>query len=169
MSDRNSRARRAQLALVPDIATEPEELATFCSNCGTRSGQDPDVGPRSRVCGECGLGIVLETRADCAPDAGGAFLVLDRSLSVCAVSAAAEQLLATSETDAVDRHITELLVPANVEVSGPSNLAAAVTWAASGDGSVRSVTVRPANVFGIRLSARITSCSPPRAALLLFD
>jgi hypothetical protein len=121
------------------------------------------------VCSDCGLGIVLETRADCAPRAGAAFVVLDHSLSVCAVSAAAEELLATSETDAVNRHMTELLVPANVETSGPSNLAAAVTWAASGDDSIRVVTVRPANVFGIRISARITSCSPPRAALLLFD
>jgi hypothetical protein len=169
MTDRNSRASRAPLALVPDAVPEPKELTTFCSNCGTRSGEEPDIGPQSRVCSDCGLGIVLETRGDCAPEAGAAFVVLDRWLSVCALSAAAEELLAMSETEAVNRHVTELLVPANVETSGPSNLAAAVTWAASGDDSIRNVTVRPANVFGIRLSARITSCSPPRAALLLFD
>jgi hypothetical protein len=171
MTIRDIRGLRAPLALVPDIAAEPPELATFCSNCGTRSGQEPDIGPRSRVCSDCGLGIVLETRADCVPEAGAAFVVLDGSLSVCAVSAAAEELLATSETDAVNRHVTELLVPANVETAraGPSNLASAVTWAASGDDAVRTVTVRPANVFGVRLTARITSCSPPRAALLVFD
>jgi hypothetical protein len=113
--------------------------------------------------------VLLEADAEAAPATGGAFMVLDHTLSVCAVSASAERLLATRETEAVNRHITELLVPADAEVRGPSNLAAAVTWAATGDPTVRTVTVRPANVFGVRLTARVTSCSPPRAALLVFD
>jgi hypothetical protein len=113
--------------------------------------------------------VLLETDADAAPSDGGAFIVLDRSLSVCAVSAAAERLLATVETQAVNHHVTELLVPADAETQGPSNLAAAVTWAAAGDCTHRTVTVRPANVFGVRLTARIATCSPPRAALLVFD
>ena len=41
--------------------------------------------------------------------------MLDGSLSVCAVSGPAETLLAVSETDAVNRHVTELLVPADAE------------------------------------------------------
>jgi hypothetical protein len=115
------------------------------------------------------MGVLLETRADAAPEDGGAFMILDHALSVCAVSDAAERLLATRETEAVNRHVTELLVPADAESQGPSNLAAAVTWAASGDDTPRTVIVRPANVFGIRLTARIASCGPPRAALLVFD
>jgi hypothetical protein len=113
--------------------------------------------------------VLLETSAEAAPPDGGAFMVLDRWLSVCGVSAAAERLLATRETDAVNRHVTELLVPADAESQGPANLAAAVTWAAGGDETPRMVTVRPANTFGVRLTARITSCSRPRAALLVFD
>jgi hypothetical protein len=112
---------------------------------------------------------MLECGADCAPPADGAFLVLDASLSVCAVSAAAERLLATKETDAVNRHVTQLIVPADAEAQGRSNLAAAVTWAARGDDTPHRVMVRPANTFGVRLSARIASCGPPRAALLVFD
>ena len=112
---------------------------------------------------------MLESRADVAPAAGDAFLVLDSWLTVCAVSAAAEQLLATIETDAVNRHITELVVPADAEAQGPANLASAVTWAARGDDSMRRVIVRPANTFGVRMSVRITSCGPPKAALLIFD
>jgi hypothetical protein len=88
---------------------------------------------------------------------------------VCAVSAAAERLLATRETEAVNRLITELIVPADAEAQGPSNLAAAVTWAARGDDTSRRVMVRPTNTFGVRLRARIASCGPPRAALLVFD
>jgi hypothetical protein len=113
--------------------------------------------------------LLLESGADVAPDPGGAFLVLDSSLSVCAVSAAAETLLATEETDAVNRHVTELVVPADAEAKGASNLAVAVTWAARGDCPPARVVVRPANTFGVRLTARIASCGPPRAALLVFD
>jgi hypothetical protein len=100
---------------------------------------------------------------------GDAFMVLDGTLSVCAVSAEAEVLLATRETDAVNRHITELLVPADAEAQGPANLAVAVTWAARGDEGTQTVTVRPANTFGVRLTARIANCGPPTAALVVFD
>jgi hypothetical protein len=112
---------------------------------------------------------MLQCGADSAPERDGAFLVLDATLSVCAVSAAAERLLAARETEAVNRHITELIVPADAEAQGRANLAAAVTWAARGDEEPRRVVVRPANTFGVRLSARISSCGPPRAALLVFD
>jgi hypothetical protein len=156
------------LSVVPSPVSEPVESVWFCSHCGA---QPPDYvhdEQHSRVCEACGLGVMLEAAADAAPPQGGAFIVLDRSLSICAVSASAERLLATCETDAVNRHVTELLVPADAEADGPSNLAAAVTWAASGDDTPRRVTVRPANVFGVRLTARIATCSPPRAALLVF-
>jgi PAS domain-containing protein len=112
---------------------------------------------------------LLQSSGEVAPNSGDAFLVLDSSLSVCAVSEAAEALLVAQETEAVNRHITELLVPADAEAQGRENLAVAVTWAARGDGATRRVTVRPANTFGVRLSARIASCGPPRAALLVFE
>jgi hypothetical protein len=121
------------------------------------------------VCGDCGLGLILESRADVAPNAGDAFLVLDRALAVCAVSRAAECLLATSEPDAVNRHVTDLLMPAGAEEKGGESLSVAVAWAARGDGGIRSTVVRPANTFGIRLTARIASCGPPRAALVVLE
>lgn len=167
MSNRHVRGRAA-LSLVPDYTTDPGPSVWFCSHCAARPElEDTDV--PSRVCGECGLGLLLETRADAAPPNGGAFMVLDQSLTVCAVSAAAERLLACPETDAVHQHITQLVMPADAETSNSTNLAAAITWAASGDDTPRTVTVRPANVFGVRLTARIASCSPPQAALLVFN
>jgi hypothetical protein len=90
-------------------------------------------------------------------------------MSICAVSAAAEQLLATRETDAVNHHVTELIVPADAEAQGRANLAVAVTWAARGDQTARNVFVRPANTFGVRMTARIAGCGPPQAALVVFD
>jgi hypothetical protein len=167
MSNRYSPGRPA-LALVPDTLPEAAPTVWFCSHCGSHEDTEDDA-PPSRVCGDCGLGVLLETRADIAPRQDGAFLVLDHNLSVCAVSAAAERLLAMSETEAVNRHLTQLLVPADAEASGPANLASAVTWAANGDEASHTVTVRPATTFGIRLSARIAHCSPPSAALLVFD
>jgi hypothetical protein len=158
--------RRLQLALVPDPAPDGGPSISFCSHCAERPRAG---GSTSRVCSRCGLGLMLQSGADVAPDPGDPFVVLNDSLSVCAVSGAAEELLATVETDAVNRHITELLVPAEAEAQGPSNLAVAVTWAARGDAQTRRVVVRPSNTFGIRLTARIASCGPPKAALVVFE
>lgn len=160
--------RRWALAAVPSGAPETGPRTSFCSHCGERPESD-QLGAASRVCSSCGFGLMLEASADVAPSPGGAFLVIDNSMSVCAVSGEAERLLATRETDAVNRHITELLVPADAEAQGPQNLAVAVTWAARGDDAPRSVMVRPTNTFGVRLTARISSCGPPTAALVVFN
>jgi len=159
--------RRGGLALVPSPAPETaQRRVSFCSHCGAPPAFEH---PSSRVCDACGLGLMLKSSADVAPGIGDPFLVLDGSLLVCAVSAAAERLLCTLETDAVNHHITELLVPADTEAQGPTTLAVAVTWAARGDETTRRVVVRPANTFGVRVSARIASCGPPKAALVVFD
>lgn len=140
----------------------------FCGHCGTRPVVETDP-PTSRVCGVCGLGLILEASAESAPHAGDAFIVVDQTLSVCAVSRAAEGLLGVSEPDAVNRHLSSLLMSADAEEPEGASLAVAVIWAARGDGATRSVIVRPANTFGIRLTARVASCGPPRAALLVLD
>lgn len=165
MTEGQLTGRRRVLAAVPSLEPAPGPRTSFCSHCG----QQPQAPAPSRVCPDCGFGLMLEADAAIAPSTGDPFLILDGSLSVCAVSSAAEGLLATRETDAVNRHITELLVPADAEAQGPANLAVAVTWAARGDAVARRVFVRPANTFGVRLGARIASCGPPTAALVVFD
>jgi hypothetical protein len=156
---------RAALKLTPEPAGSPQPSVAFCSHCGAH----PEADVQSRVCDACGLGLILYADAESAPQRGDAFVVLDGSLAVCAVSEAAESLLASRETDAVNRHVTELVVPADAEAQEGQNLAVAVTWAVRGDDAAREVTVRPANTFGVRLKARISSCGPPRAALIAFD
>jgi hypothetical protein len=163
---------RPALRLV--VAPELEPAApsvTFCSHCGNRPSVPPTSAnaPGSRVCGECALGLLIEAAEDVAPHAGDAFLVLDRALSVCAVSRGAERLLATSEPDVVNRHVSELLMPAEAEGEAAQSLSVAVAWAARGDGGTRKTVVRPANTFGIRLTARIAACGPPQAALLVLE
>jgi hypothetical protein len=163
------KTRWGSLALVPNPASPAPQTSpdiSFCTHCGSRPAIDQ---PPSRVCTSCGLGLVLSASGEAAPAEGDAFLVLDSSLAVCAVSEAAERLLGTPETGAVNRHITQLLVPADAEAQGPTNLAVAVTWAARGDDAMHKVVVRPANTFGVRLTARIASCGPPTAALVVFE
>lgn len=172
MLDRTARARSGRPALrlvsAPTEQPAPVPSISFCGHCGTRPATPgPDAG--SRVCGACGLGLILESGADLAPEAGDAFLVLDRALAVCAVSEAAERLLATREPDAVNRHISSLLMPADAEEHGGEGLSQAVAWAARGGGATRTTVVRPANTFGIRLNARIGACGPPQAALLVLE
>jgi hypothetical protein len=169
MSSVPLRTARPALRLVPPLESEPVlPSIPFCSHCGARPGADVTPGS-SRVCPYCSLGLILQAPADVAPDPGDAFLVLDQSLSVGAVSRAAERLLGAAEPDVVNRHVTSLLVPADAEESSSESLAAAVVWAARGDGGTRRVRVRPANTFGIRLTARISPCGPPRAALLVLE
>ncbi len=158
--------RRATLALVPRPVLGPPAYVSFCSHCAARPSPRP---ASTRVCDDCGLGLILEAERGLAPSREQAFIVLDGSLSVCAVSRTAEQLLATSETDAVNRHLTELLVPADAETRGAHNLAVAVTWASRGDEGYRTVTVRPANLFGVRLHARIGTCGPKTSAMIVLN
>ncbi len=169
MVSRNGRPA-LRLVVAPDLEPAAPSV-TFCSHCGSRppgSGTSSKM-PASRVCGSCGLGLLIEAAEGAAPQAGDAFLVLDRALSVCAVSRGAEQLLATSEPDVVNRHISDLLMPAEAEDEGAESLSVAVAWAARGDEGTRRAVVRPANTFGIRLTARIAACGPARAALVVLE
>jgi hypothetical protein len=140
-------------------------LVGFCGHCGRAP--DPAGPGASRVCGHCGLGIVLHASADVAPTPDDAFLVVDATLSVCAVSARAETLLGTDETEAVNRHVADFLVPADANAPSAANLLALLVDAASGPGEPRTAVVRPRQEFGIRFRARVAACGPPHAALLV--
>lgn len=157
---------RPALALVPPLPNAAP--VAFCGHCGDRPEPDAVASP-TRVCSSCGLGLLLECDGDVAPNPGDAYLVLDHTLSVCAMSDAAERLLDTQEFDAIHRPITQLLVPADAESMAEADLAAAIMWSARGDTRVTHTVVRPANTFGVRLKARIAGCGPPRAALLVFE
>jgi hypothetical protein len=154
-------ARRRPLQLVkPDTA----RYTWFCGHCADRFER-----PESRVCPSCGLGLLLQTEASAAPRPRDAFLIVDSSLSVQAVSAHAEKELGVREAQAINHHITELLIPGEAEPPDAANLAVAIARAASGGGHAQPVTVRPSNTFGVRLRARIVACGPPLAALVVLD
>jgi hypothetical protein len=152
------------LRLVPAVA-EPRPQKTFCGHCG----EEPSGDIHGRVCESCGLGVLLSANADAAPGPNDPFMIVDGSLCVCAVSRVAEELLGTDETEAVNRHLSEFLVPADAEASGPENLMDLVINAASDTSEARVAVVRPPDEFGIRFRVQVGACGPPRAALLVLS
>ena len=148
-----------------EVAVRPSVL--FCGHCGRAPAETPPTEPESRVCRRCGMGLMLRAPADAAPSPSDPFLVVNGALTVCGMSREAERLLDVEETVAVNRHVGEFLAPADAETPTGENLAALLSWAVRGDAPPRCVCVRPANVFGVRYWARIGSCGPPRAALVV--
>jgi hypothetical protein len=157
-----------QLHAVPAPAPQGP-LSLFCGHCGKPPAEDFDLDAGTRVCTRCNLGLLLEAPESIAPKPDEAFLIVDRSLAVCALSRKAEKVLGMREVDAVDHHITELLVPADAEAQGPHALSALLVAAATDggqEGGARAV-VRPADEFGVRFNARIGPCGPVPGALVV--
>ena len=112
----------------------------------------------------------MEAREDAVPSNGDAFLVVDAALMVQAMSREAQSLLGVTEELAIDKPVAELLVPADAESQSRTGFAAAITHAADGqDPETSRRFVRPWNTFGVRLRARIATCGPPRAALVVLE
>ena len=158
-------SQRPQLVALPGYADREPEVH-FCGHCG-RAAVIDIAAPATRVCGRCELGLLIGAPPELAPAPDDPFLLVDSTLSVCGMSALAEDLLGVSETAAVNRHVNELLVPADAEASGPGDLVNLLIHAARGDGEVHEVVLRPTDEYGIRFWARIGPCGPPRAALLV--
>jgi PAS domain-containing protein len=158
------------LTLVSGGSETPEVWTWFCGHCAAPSPSGSVPPPTARVCASCGLGLLLEVREDAVPDGRDAFLVVDSQLLVQAMSREAQTLLGLSEEDAVDKPVAELLVPADAEAQGPTGFAATVAEAAEGrDDEPGRAFVRPWNTFGVRMRARIATCGPPRAALIVLE
>ena len=78
--------------------------------------------------------------------------------------------LGMTEEMAVNKPVAELLVPADAEAQGRTGFAAAIAQAADGqDPDTARSFVRPWNTFGVRMRARIATCGPPRAALVVLE
>src|ERR1700761_2729419 len=134
---------RPALRLVESANAEPVEYAWFCGHCAAPSrGVEPPA-PMARVCRSCGLGVMLEARTDIVPSARDAFLVIDSSLLVQAMSRRAETLLGVTEDGAVNRPVVQLLVPADAEAGRSARFAAALVEAAAGADEPATALVPP--------------------------
>jgi hypothetical protein len=112
--------------------------------------------------------VLLRARSDEVPAVHAPYLIVDASLAVQALSQTAESYLGITEEVAVNRHITELLIPADRSAGGSANLAAALSKAAGGNPVPSHAMVSRSNTFGERIQVRISACGPPPAALVVF-
>jgi hypothetical protein len=162
--------QRPALRLVEGSLGAPVPWLWFCGHCAAPSPGGTPPPPSARVCNSCGLGLLLEAREDVVPTNQEAFLVVDASLLVQAMSQQAQSLLGISEELGINKPVAELLVPADAESQGRTSFAAAIAQAADGqDPDTTRSTVRPWNTFGVRMRARIATCGPPRAALVVLE
>jgi PAS domain-containing protein len=161
---------RPSLRLVEGGLARAVPWIWFCGHCAAPSPSGGPPPPNGRVCTSCGLGLLLEAREDAVPEGRDAFLVVDSSLLVQAMSQAAQSFLGMTEELAIDKPVAELLVPADAEAQGRTSFAEAIAQAADGqDPETARSFVRPWNTFGVRMRARIATCGPPRAALVVLE
>ena len=134
---------------------ERQDATRFCTHCGVVTDDAPQ-----RVCGSCGLGVVLQCARDAAPRPNAPFLVVTSDLRVRAAGAAAEDVF--GDTDAlIGCRLLDLL---RGDGAFPRQVARAAM------GSSRSVTVWVrTGEHGRPHKARIVTCGDPPAALIVLS
>lgn len=166
---------------MPLIHTDFEQTATppsdppakkrFCSRCGEPA-IDPPAGSEApllaqRVCGTCGMGILLHCNPDALPGTGSAFLIASHALEIAAVSEAAETIFAPEE-QLTGTSVMDLMT----STIGDRRLAKTISRAAL---RVHEAVTVPARLTGDKADAigtmacRISTCGPPRAALIAVE
>jgi len=159
-------SERPLLKLVAEPA-EQRPAKLFCGHCAREPESGPPSDGGSRVCEHCGLGLLLGASPDMAPTPTDPFLVADAGQFICAVSKAGESLLGVPEPEAVNHHLNDFVVPADLANPASYSLSAAVVAAATGATDAIHIAVRPPDTFGVRHWAKIGGCGPPSAALIV--
>jgi hypothetical protein len=161
--------QRPALRLVHGASQPSGDWCWFCGHCAARGSDFAPPAPTARVCRACGLGLLLQTRRAVLPDPGDAFVVVDTGMRIQALSFAAERFLSLDEGQAVDRPVSELLLPADAQARDVPGLYAAIAEALSGEDEPTGVFVRPWHTSGVCLRAHVAPCAPPRAALVVLE
>jgi PAS domain-containing protein len=155
----------------PVTGVKPAPRVWFCAYCGRAGLAGEEPAGLERACAVCGFGLLLETAAEIAPAPADAFLVVDDGFAVVAISHQAEELLGVHERFVVGRSLTDLLLPADGEPHGASELMAAVAAATSGAAGVRPLHLRLCTIRdrALLLHARLGRCGPPVGALIVLE
>ena len=146
-------------SFAPDGADRPDSVR-FCSRCGHTTDE------RLRVCDQCGMGVVLTgMRAGTALD-GAAFLICTHDLTVTAVSQAGEKIFGKE-----DRLMGVSLLDLVTCPVGDGQLGryAALAALRPCDPVVLPLRLVAAKPSVGTLAARISTCGPPRAALVTVE
>lgn len=150
-------------------ADRAAESKRFCGRCGEPAIEPPAPSEpppfEQRVCGACGMGVLLRCVPGALPGAGTAFLVVTARLDVAAVSRAAEPIFGPEETLVGQRGLLDLLT----STIGDAKLGRTARQAAL---RVHDPVTVPVRLAGERadevgtMACRISTCGPPRAALV---
>jgi hypothetical protein len=160
------------IAQIPGVRATPPprvERTRFCTHCGTTT-EEPEVQAVpfgfDRVCSRCGMGIMLTAPTNALPGPAAAFVVVTREGRISAVSAAAEPFVG-EEPGLLGMPVRSALT----SDEGDDRLARQVARAAGGGREVAEAMLAPVPQGSrpARLKARIASCGPPRAALLVLE
>jgi hypothetical protein len=142
----------------------------FCSRCGEPSNEPPKAQVnliRDRVCGQCGMGLMLSCTRDALPGPAAVFMVFTYELVVSAVSEAAERVFGL-EQELLGRHLNEVLTSPMGDVQLASQVARAGQRAC--EPVILPVRGLSPNADSAgTMAARISTCGPPRAALVTME
>jgi ribosomal protein S27AE len=154
----------------PDRGSDADRRGTirFCSRCGAQEDQPGSrVALRRRVCATCGMGVMLTALGDALPGPAAAFLIVSADLAVSAVSRSGEKLFG-DEDALMGAHLLDVLT----SPLGDGQLEDHARRAAERRRETLALPVRlkPAYSPAVgTLSARISHCSSPAAALLAVE
>lgn len=153
------------------IAAEPAAKKRFCSRCGEPAIDPPANEPpayEQRVCGVCGMGVLLRCSPDALPGANSAFVIVDRKLEIAALSEQAESIFGGPEERLIGGDLLGLLT----SPVGDRKFARAIGQAAL---RIHEPLTMPARLVDDRadsvgtMACRISTCAPPRAALITVE
>ena len=160
----------AQTAAARTASPPRVERTRFCTRCAATAG-DPDAQSVpfgfDRVCGRCGMGVMLSAPQKALPGPGAAFVVVTREGRIPAVSEPAEPLIG-EERGLVGMPLGSALA----STDGDDRLARQVARAAGAGREVTETTLTPVLQAGDnpgKVGARISNCGPPRAALIVLE
>lgn len=140
----------------------------FCSRCGHPEEEPPGrPAMRKRVCGRCGMGVVLSCPREAVPGEASAFLILDFEMRVCAVSEAGERIFGPQD-ELIGLGLLDLVT----SPLGDDQLFRSAEVAAQRpcDPVVLPIRLRSNGAAKIgTMAGRIATCGPPRAALLTVE
>ena len=159
-----------QTAAVETTPPPRLERTRFCTKCATTAAEPEGHGMPfgfDRVCGRCGMGVMLTTPRKALPGPGAAFVVVTREGRISAVSEAAEPLIG-EEPGLLGMPVGSALA----SDEGDERFARQVARAAGAGREVAQAKVTPVLKAGdqqTRLTARIAGCGQPRAALVVLE
>lgn len=142
-----------------DLPASPQS-ARFCSRCGAESAD-----AARRVCESCEAGILLSCRGDALP--GEAFLICTYDLEITAVSEGGESIFGAQE-GLLGAHLLDLATCP----LGDEQLARHTALAAQRAREPVELPMRLRSEKGEALgtlAARVTTCGPPRAAVVTVE